>query len=78
MYEGHIPQATLAYNSAKKSFRRKTLQDSTSMVMSPIDLLTPDLQVFFNHQSIKFYAALQLYSIQTVATTLKLLIVSPV
>lgn len=45
MYEGHIPQAMLSYDASQKRFFRKTLKDSTSMVMSPIDLLNPDLQV---------------------------------
>ncbi|ELU16439.1 hypothetical protein CAPTEDRAFT_227819 [Capitella teleta] len=46
MYEGHIPQAMLSYDASQKRFFRKTLKDSTSMVMSPIDLLNPDLQKF--------------------------------
>ena len=45
MYEGHIPQATLGYNTILKKFRRKNLEDTTSMVMSPVDILQPDFQV---------------------------------
>ncbi|KAK2153919.1 hypothetical protein LSH36_281g03066 [Paralvinella palmiformis] len=51
LYEGHIPQATLHYNHSDQSFRRKTLEDSTSMVMSPIDLFKPDLKRFPNFKS---------------------------
>jgi jumonji domain-containing protein 7 len=51
LYESHIPQATLSYDASDHSFRRQTLEDSTSMVMSPVDLLNPDFEVklyFFN------------------------------
>ena len=51
LYEAHIPQATLSYryNAVNDShmFRRKTLEESTSMVMSPVDMLHPDLKVRF-------------------------------
>ena len=43
LYEGHIPEAMLAYNG--KEFSRKKLVDSTSMVMSPVDLAKVDFQV---------------------------------
>ena len=45
LYEGHIPQATLGYNAKLKQFRRKNLEDTTSMVMSPVDILKPDFEV---------------------------------
>ena len=43
LYEGHIPEAMLAYNG--KEFSRKKLVDSTSMVMSPVDLAKVNFQV---------------------------------
>ncbi|XP_041367091.1 bifunctional peptidase and (3S)-lysyl hydroxylase Jmjd7-like [Gigantopelta aegis] len=46
MYEGHIPEAILSVNRHNYTFRRKTLLDSTSMVMSPVDIVSPDLQKF--------------------------------
>ena len=45
LYEAHIPQATLKFNSKLKQFKRKGLEDSTSMVMSPVDLQNPDFKV---------------------------------
>ena len=45
MYEGHIQQATLSYNQHTGEFSRRNLEDSTSMVMSPVDLLKPDFKV---------------------------------
>ena len=45
MYEAHIQQATLSYNSTGHRFRRYQLEESTSMVMSPIDILNPDFEV---------------------------------
>ncbi|XP_077997049.1 bifunctional peptidase and (3S)-lysyl hydroxylase Jmjd7-like [Glandiceps talaboti] len=46
MYEGHIPEAILGYQTETGKFRRKKLLDSTSMVMSPIDILDPELKRF--------------------------------
>lgn len=45
LYEGHIPEAMLSHDKNTNSFRRKTLMDSTSMVMSPVDILKTDFQV---------------------------------
>lgn len=45
LYEAHIRQAELSYNSTTHSFSRTHLQDSTSMVMSPVDLSKPDFEV---------------------------------
>ncbi|KAL8618973.1 hypothetical protein ACOMHN_018356 [Nucella lapillus] len=46
LYEAHIPEAILSYNSTLKQFRRSTLLDSTSMVMTPVDILNPHLGRF--------------------------------
>ncbi|XP_078667713.1 uncharacterized protein LOC144909547 [Branchiostoma floridae x Branchiostoma belcheri] len=46
LYEAHIPEAILGYNNRTGTFRRKTLLDSTSMVMSPVDILKPNFQRF--------------------------------
>ncbi|KAL5006392.1 hypothetical protein ScPMuIL_015198 [Solemya velum] len=46
LYEGHIPEAMLSYNEKTGEFRRKSLVDSTSMVMSPVDILKPDMKRF--------------------------------
>ena len=46
LYEAHIAEAKLGFNRQTASFRRKTLLDSTSMVMSPIDIRKPDLKRF--------------------------------
>lgn len=46
LYEAHIPEALLAYNASMRQFRRKTLLDSTSMVMSPLDIQRPNLERF--------------------------------
>ena len=53
MYEAHIQEAKLGYNADSGRFRRKTLLDSTSMVMSPVDILEPDLQVNKWEQSLR-------------------------
>ena len=45
MYEGHIPEATLFYNHTANTFHRRHLLESTSMVMSPVDILKPDYSV---------------------------------
>ena len=41
MYEGHIRQATLTYDFERDQFSRETLEEATSMVMSPVDLDDP-------------------------------------
>jgi jumonji domain-containing protein 7 len=46
LYESHIPEALLGFDQQTQHFRRKKLLDSTSMVMSPIDILNPDLRRF--------------------------------
>lgn len=46
LYEGHIPEALLSVDLTTKKFRRKTLLESTSMVMSPVDISSPDLEKF--------------------------------
>ncbi|XP_022083576.1 jmjC domain-containing protein 7-like isoform X4 [Acanthaster planci] len=46
MYEGHIPEAELGYNRVSGQFRRKKLQDSTAMVMAPVDIVDPDFERF--------------------------------
>ncbi|XP_028404922.1 bifunctional peptidase and (3S)-lysyl hydroxylase JMJD7-like [Dendronephthya gigantea] len=46
LYEGHIQEAILAYDERSKKFSKKKLLDSTSMVMSPIDILRPDYKHF--------------------------------
>ncbi|XP_045175485.2 jmjC domain-containing protein D-like [Mercenaria mercenaria] len=45
-YEAHIPEAVLAYNETTKMFTKKQLVDTTSMVMSPVDITRPDLERF--------------------------------
>ena len=45
LYEAHIPEAMLYYNSSTRIFHRKELVDTTSMVMSPVDLHKPDFEV---------------------------------
>ena len=45
LYEAHIPQAHLKYDRRSQAFRRWGLDDSTSMVMSPVDLQNPDFEV---------------------------------
>lgn len=46
LYEAHIPEAILSYSPQKGTFSRQTLLESTSMVMSPVDILDPDLSRF--------------------------------
>ena len=48
LYEAHIPQAMLSYDLKSKKFRRRKLEDSTSMVMSPVNILNPDFHVSVN------------------------------
>ena len=45
LYEAHIPEAMLYYNITTKTFHRRQLVDTTSMVMSPVDLHKPNLKV---------------------------------
>jgi len=46
LYEAHIQEASLSYSPTTKRFRRKKLLESTSMVMSPVDILKPDYDRF--------------------------------
>ncbi|KAK6191959.1 hypothetical protein SNE40_003525 [Patella caerulea] len=46
LYEAHIPEAILSYNKEEKIFKRKELAESTSLVMSPVDILKPDFKRF--------------------------------
>ena len=46
LYEAHIPEALLGYDESENRFYRKTLLESTSMVMSPVDILEPDFDRF--------------------------------
>ena len=55
MYEAHIPQAILSYNVTSGKFRRKTLEDTTSMVMAPMDILQPDFNVSCNSKLCQIY-----------------------
>ena len=46
LYESHIPEAQFEWDSAAGQLLRRHLLDSTSMVMSPVDIKQPDLEVF--------------------------------
>lgn len=46
LYEAHIPEAMLSINFTTRKFSRKKLLESTSMVMSPVDIARPDLKRF--------------------------------
>ncbi|RUS81923.1 hypothetical protein EGW08_010309 [Elysia chlorotica] len=46
LYEGHIQEAQFTFNESTGFFHRRHLLDSTSMVMSPVDLKKPDLERF--------------------------------
>ncbi|ESO97617.1 hypothetical protein LOTGIDRAFT_152707 [Lottia gigantea] len=46
LYEAHIPEAILSFNKTEMTFSRRHLSDSTSLVMSPIDILKPNFQKF--------------------------------
>ncbi|CAG2240967.1 JMJD7 [Mytilus edulis] len=46
LYESHIPEAMLAYNHSTKQFTRNQLAQSTSMVMSPVDIKKVDFKRF--------------------------------
>ena len=46
LYEAHIPEAILSYSSKTGKFHRHRLLESTSMVMSPVDIEDPDLDRF--------------------------------
>lgn len=46
LYEAHIPEAEFAVNMSTLTFRRRRLMESTSMVMSPIDIQLPDFARF--------------------------------
>lgn len=46
LYEAHIPEAILSFDSTKGRFQRHSLLESTSMVMSPVDIQDPNLEQF--------------------------------
>ena len=46
LYEAHIQEASLSYNHKAHTFLRKKLMDSTSMVMSPVDIMNPNYHRF--------------------------------
>ncbi len=46
LYEAHIPEAILGYDSKQRKIYRHSLLESTSMVMSPVDILKPNLERF--------------------------------
>lgn len=46
LYEGHIPEAEFSIDIASLKVRRRRLMDSTSMVMSPVDIKAPDYHRF--------------------------------
>ncbi|XP_006818312.2 bifunctional peptidase and (3S)-lysyl hydroxylase Jmjd7-like [Saccoglossus kowalevskii] len=46
LYEAHIPEAILDYDPSHGKFHKRRLLDSTSMVMSPVDILKPEFQRF--------------------------------
>ncbi|XP_059175798.1 jmjC domain-containing protein E-like [Physella acuta] len=46
LYEAHIQEAKLSYDAATHTFHRKTLLESTSMVMSPVDPADPNFERF--------------------------------
>lgn len=46
LYEAHIPEAILTFDPKTTTFSRHSLLESTSMVMSPVDILRPDLDRF--------------------------------
>ncbi len=48
LYEAHIPEAILTFDPSANAFSRNSLLESTSMVMSPVDILRPDLERFPN------------------------------
>lgn len=49
LYEAHIQEAVLGYDRKSGKFRNHELLDSTSMVMSPVDILKPDYDRFPNY-----------------------------
>ena len=48
LYEAHIPEAMLSISRSTGKFHRNKLLQSTSMVMSPVDIKAPDLEKFPN------------------------------
>ena len=52
LYEAHIPQATLSYKKQDHMFYKRKLEDSTSMVMSPVNILQPDFDVSIDRKII--------------------------
>ena len=56
LYEAHIQEANLKFDEEAKLFIRKGLQDSTSLVMSPFDIQTPNFKVgltFFSRRNLE-------------------------
>ena len=49
LYEAHIQEAVLSYDRKSGKFRNHKLLDSTSMVMSPVDILDPNFDRFPNY-----------------------------
>ena len=43
LYEGHIREAQLSYDIETNTFSRTKFLDSTSMVMSPVNIKMPDM-----------------------------------
>lgn len=46
LYESHIPEAEYSVNKTTLKFQRRRLMESTSMVMSPVDIRQPDFERF--------------------------------
>ena len=46
LYEGHIPEAMLEFDPVEETFIKRSLPESTSMVMSPVDPVNPDFDKF--------------------------------
>ena len=46
LYEGHIPEAQFDFDFETSKFSKKSLLESTSMVMSPVNIRNPDYSAF--------------------------------
>ena len=46
LYESHIRQGTLGFHDSTEQFVRQELSEATCMVMSPVDIIKPDLNRF--------------------------------
>lgn len=46
LYESHIPEAEYSMDTTTLKFYRRNLMESTSMVMSPVDIRQPDFERF--------------------------------